>query len=129
MDLDKFETEIVLMQNELEKLEAFFTLYGNDIRYAESAVIFANETNTEFKIEWKRTQFSRYRSAALGRSDNFYSTRAYLYDDCDFVICCTPESVFGFLEKAIESTSSEILRKKYRMYRTKLEVYENANNH
>lgn len=54
--------------------------------------------------------------------------RGYLCDECEDVICCTPESVYGFIKSTVDSMRSEVLKKKYQMYRAKLEVYENASN-
>lgn len=129
MDISEAQAEIVLMNNELDKLKEFFIAYGGDIKFAESAVLFANEDNSEFKIEWKRTPFSRQKDVLIYRSDDFYSIRTFfIYDECDFVICCTPESVFDFLENAIESMDSAIAQKRYKLYRAILEVNDENNN-
>ncbi len=129
MDISEAQAEIVLMNNELDKLKEFFIAYGGDIKFAESAVLFANEDNSEFKIEWKRTPFSRQKDVLIYRSDDFYSIRTFfIYDECDFVICCTPESVFKFLEQAVELMESAITQKRYKLYRAILEVNNENNN-
>lgn len=68
MDLSQAESEFNLVQNELAVLEDFFGSYGDDIRFAESAVLFSNEDRTEFLIEWQRTPFSQHKTAEMYHS-------------------------------------------------------------
>lgn len=128
MDLLKAEEELGLLINELEVLENFYIKYGDEIRFAEDAVLYSSEDKTEFLIQWQRTPFSKYKTAEMYNSGDFYSLRNYLINNCEDVVCCTPESVYGFIDTAVNSMKNKVMNKKYNLYKKKLEVYENAFN-
>ena len=116
MDFEKYKIGF-------KEFESKYKLIIDEIYNSYEAVVYLYSPDNIFKVVWQRKEYSKQKEFIFIFNNMSKREKIRIAEmsflDCDMldVICCTPETVYDFLNSIYNSADKTYMNKKYIHYR------------